>query len=147
MMASPLERTKDFGASHGVATGLPMQAIPILQLPAFLGPDTGASLPDPRKVFVGGLASSVNDDGLRDYFEGLGIGGVAEAIVMMDKDTLRSRGFGFVTFIDEVRCAQDTRFVWVAVSWLVRLFVRIWCRHPWIACFHCPMSLMVRQWR
>lgn len=60
--------------------------------------------PDPRKVFVGGLAPTVSDASLRHYFEQLDLCDIADAIVMVDKETQRSRGFGFVTFVDEV-CA------------------------------------------
>jgi len=49
-----------------------------------------------QKVFVGGLSWDTNTDGLRKAFEG--IGPVSDAIVMTDRETGRSRGFGFVTF-------------------------------------------------
>lgn len=48
------------------------------------------------KIFVGGLSSDTTTEGLKNYFTRFG--GVAEAIVMMDNTTGRSRGFGFVTF-------------------------------------------------
>ncbi|EPS36070.1 hypothetical protein H072_10458 [Dactylellina haptotyla CBS 200.50] len=48
------------------------------------------------KVYVGNLAWSVTDEILRTTFEQYG--GVEQAIVMRDRDTGRSRGFGFVTF-------------------------------------------------
>ena len=50
------------------------------------------------KLFVGGLAWATRDDGLREAFEAYG--DVEEAVVIMDRDTNRSRGFGFVTFAD-----------------------------------------------
>jgi RNA recognition motif-containing protein len=52
-----------------------------------------------KKVFVGGLSWNTNDDGLRQAFERFG--NVDEAKVIQDRDTGRSRGFGFVTFSDE----------------------------------------------
>jgi RNA recognition motif-containing protein len=52
-----------------------------------------------KKLFVGGLAWATSDDGLRNAFEAFGE--VAEAKVITDRDTGRSRGFGFVTFVDE----------------------------------------------
>eukprot|EP00549_Striatella_unipunctata_P011622 CAMPEP_0118693286 /NCGR_PEP_ID=MMETSP0800-20121206/11819_1 /TAXON_ID=210618 ORGANISM="Striatella unipunctata, Strain CCMP2910" /NCGR_SAMPLE_ID=MMETSP0800 /ASSEMBLY_ACC=CAM_ASM_000638 /LENGTH=415 /DNA_ID=CAMNT_0006591495 /DNA_START=99 /DNA_END=1346 /DNA_ORIENTATION=+ len=54
---------------------------------------------DRRKIFVGGLASAVTSDDMREFFEQYGT--VLDAVVMFDRDTRRSRGFGFVTFEDE----------------------------------------------
>lgn len=51
-----------------------------------------------KKLFVGGLSWGTTDDGLRLAFERFGE--VLEAKVVMDRDTGRSRGFGFVTFAD-----------------------------------------------
>ena len=48
------------------------------------------------KVFVGGLSWNTNDQGLAAAFEPFGT--VTEAKVITDRDTGRSRGFGFVTF-------------------------------------------------
>lgn len=50
------------------------------------------------KVFVGGLSWNTNDQGLRTAFEPYGT--VTDAKVISDRDTGRSRGFGFVTFAD-----------------------------------------------
>ena len=52
-----------------------------------------------NKLFVGGLSWGTDDDGLRQAFEAHGA--VSEAKVITDRDTGRSRGFGFVTFDDE----------------------------------------------
>lgn len=52
-----------------------------------------------KKVFVGGLSWNTNDDGLRQAFERFGT--VDEAKVIQDRETGRSRGFGFVTFSDD----------------------------------------------
>ena len=49
-----------------------------------------------KKLFVGGLSWNTTDDALRQAFERFGE--VAEAKVITDRDTGRSRGFGFVTF-------------------------------------------------
>jgi len=51
-----------------------------------------------KKLFVGGLAWATNDDGLRQAFEAYGE--VTDAKVINDRETGRSRGFGFVTFAD-----------------------------------------------
>jgi RNA recognition motif-containing protein len=49
-----------------------------------------------KKLFVGGLSWNTTNDGLRQAFERFGQ--VAEAKVITDRETGRSRGFGFVTF-------------------------------------------------
>ncbi len=51
-----------------------------------------------KKLFVGGLSWGTSDDGLRQAFEAFG--DVTEAKVITDRETGRSRGFGFVTFTD-----------------------------------------------
>jgi RNA recognition motif-containing protein len=56
------------------------------------------------KVFVGGLAWATTSDSLRTAFEACGT--VVEAKVVEDRDTGRSRGFGFVTFADEAACKK-----------------------------------------
>lgn len=50
------------------------------------------------KLFVGGLSWDTTDDGLRSAFETFGE--VREAKVITDRETGRSRGFGFVTYAD-----------------------------------------------
>lgn len=49
-----------------------------------------------NKIFVGGLHQDVTTDMLKDYFGAYG--SVADAVVMVDRRTNRSRGFGFVRF-------------------------------------------------
>ncbi|KAG7012092.1 Glycine-rich RNA-binding protein 3, mitochondrial [Cucurbita argyrosperma subsp. argyrosperma] len=49
------------------------------------------------KVFVGGLSYGTDDHSLREAFTKYGE--VVEARVILDRDTGRSRGFGFVTFV------------------------------------------------
>jgi cold-inducible RNA-binding protein len=49
-----------------------------------------------RKLFVGGLSWNTNDDSLRQAFARFG--DIDEAKVITDRETGRSRGFGFVTF-------------------------------------------------
>jgi RNA recognition motif-containing protein len=51
-----------------------------------------------KKLFVGNLPWTVDDAQLRDMFEGLGE--VHSASVVMDRETGRSRGFGFVEMDD-----------------------------------------------
>jgi RNA recognition motif-containing protein len=52
-----------------------------------------------KKLFVGSLSWDTNDEGLRNAFSPHGE--VTEAVVISDRDTGRSRGFGFVTFEDD----------------------------------------------
>jgi len=61
----------------------------------------GSGLPPgrTRKVFVGGLAPSVDEAALQQYFEQFGP--VDDAVVMHDHESRRPRGFGFVTFANE----------------------------------------------
>ncbi|CAH8387000.1 unnamed protein product [Eruca vesicaria subsp. sativa] len=50
------------------------------------------------KIFVGGLAWETQKDTMRRYFEQFGE--IVEAVVISDKNTGRSKGYGFVTFKD-----------------------------------------------
>ncbi|KAL4620051.1 hypothetical protein ACB092_06G126000 [Castanea dentata] len=60
-----------------------------------------------NKLFVGGLSWSVDEKSLTDAFSSFGE--VTEVNILYDKDTGRSRGFGFVNFSkeDDARCAKD----------------------------------------
>ncbi|KAJ6691217.1 GLYCINE-RICH RNA-BINDING PROTEIN 3 MITOCHONDRIAL [Salix koriyanagi] len=48
------------------------------------------------KLFIGGLSWSTDDQTLKDAFSGYGE--VIDAKVITDRDTGRSRGFGFVNY-------------------------------------------------
>lgn len=50
------------------------------------------------KIFVGGLPSSCDTDKLKEYFGKFGR--IVDAVVMMDNQTQRHRGFGYCTFDD-----------------------------------------------
>lgn len=52
-----------------------------------------------QNLFIGSLAYATTDDGLKAHFEQ--IGEVASARVITDRDSGRSKGFGFVEFVDE----------------------------------------------
>jgi len=52
-----------------------------------------------QNLFVGSLAYATTDDGLKAFFEQ--IGEVASARVITDRDSGRSKGFGFVEMVDE----------------------------------------------
>ena len=59
------------------------------------------------KLFVGSLAWATNDDSLKDFFSAAG--NVVSANVIVDRDTNRSKGFGFVEMStdDEAKAAID----------------------------------------
>lgn len=52
-----------------------------------------------KKLFVGSLAWATTDDSLQAHFATVGT--VASAKVVTDRDSGRSRGFGFVEFDDD----------------------------------------------
>ncbi|MBM4343450.1 MAG: RNA-binding protein, partial [Deltaproteobacteria bacterium] len=52
-----------------------------------------------KKLFVGGLSWNTEDASLRSAFERFGV--VADAKVIKDRESNRSRGFGFVTMGDD----------------------------------------------
>ncbi|KAI9098582.1 hypothetical protein DFS34DRAFT_579964, partial [Phlyctochytrium arcticum] len=49
-----------------------------------------------EKIFVGGVGSDVTEDQFREYFTQFGK--VIDATLMIDRETGRPRGFGFITF-------------------------------------------------
>jgi len=49
-----------------------------------------------RKVFVGGLPKNTSEDDLNLYFSQFGE--LEDYVVMIDRDSQKPRGFGFVTF-------------------------------------------------
>ncbi len=59
------------------------------------------------KLFVGGLPWAADESALREAFEPFGT--VQDAVIVTDRDTGRSRGFGFVTFEtpDQASAAVD----------------------------------------
>lgn len=52
-----------------------------------------------QNLFIGSLAYATTDDSLKAFFEQ--IGPVASARVIIDRDSGRSKGFGFVEFESE----------------------------------------------
>lgn len=50
------------------------------------------------KLFIGGLAGSVTSESMRAFFSQFGK--VIDSTVMLDRETGRSKGFGFVSFED-----------------------------------------------
>jgi RNA recognition motif-containing protein len=52
-----------------------------------------------KKLYVGNLPYSIDKDGLLQLFSSYG--DIVDAVVITDKYTKRSKGFGFVEFADE----------------------------------------------
>ncbi|KAI9109065.1 hypothetical protein K1719_020020 [Acacia pycnantha] len=52
-----------------------------------------------KKIFVGGLASSVTESDFKKYFDQFGT--ITDVVVMYDHNTQRPRGFGFITYDSE----------------------------------------------
>ncbi|KAL8136605.1 hypothetical protein V2J09_002606, partial [Rumex salicifolius] len=52
-----------------------------------------------KKIFVGGLASTVTENDFKSYFEQFGT--ITDVVVMYDHNTQRPRGFGFITYDSE----------------------------------------------
>jgi|SRR5579872_7233052 len=52
-----------------------------------------------KKLYVGNMSYGTTDASLKDTFSQVGT--VASAVVIMDKMTGRSKGFGFVEFADD----------------------------------------------
>lgn len=63
------------------------------------------------QLFIGGLPSLVDRQTLWNYFSQFGQ--LEESVVMMDKLTGRSRGFGFITFVNVKDLEVSKTFVWV----------------------------------
>lgn len=70
-------------------------------------PDSAAAMAsDEGKLFVGGLSFDTNEQALEQVFSKYGQ--ISEVVVVKDRETQRSRGFGFVTFenIDDAKDAM-----------------------------------------
>ena len=67
---------------------------PLTRLDLFMG----------KKLFIGSLAWATDSSGLQAAFSRFGE--IEEATVISDRETGRSRGFGFVTFVDESSTQQ-----------------------------------------
>jgi RNA recognition motif. (a.k.a. RRM, RBD, or RNP domain) len=82
------------------------------------GPSSHSGDAASLKVFVGGLDQSVNDIDFRTHFEQFGR--ITDAVIMFDRITKRSRGFGFVTY-EDVGAMQVHLYVFAQTSALVLL--------------------------
>ncbi|XP_014910507.1 RNA-binding protein 38 [Poecilia latipinna] len=70
----------------------------LLGVPLEIMPPTMEKDTTYTKIFVGGLPYHTSDASLRKYFETFG--DIDEAVVITDKQTGKSRGYGFVTMVD-----------------------------------------------
>jgi RNA recognition motif-containing protein len=61
----------------------------------------------PCRLFVGGLSWETTADDLRKTFED--VGAVVDAVIVLDRDTGDSRGFGFVTMADRRAATKAVR--------------------------------------
>nr|XP_048689031.1 RNA-binding protein 3-like isoform X1 [Caretta caretta] len=59
------------------------------------------------KLFVGGLNFETDEQGLEQHFGSFGP--ISEVVVIKDKDTQRSRGFGFITFANPEHASDAMR--------------------------------------
>ena len=58
---------------------------------------------DQNKLFIGSLPWSISSEQLRELFSQYGE--ISDAVVISDRETGRSKGFGFVTFVN----AEDAK--------------------------------------
>lgn len=84
-------------------------SIPNLNLSSVLSPNRSNQI-DPKralprqehqratKLFIGGLAATVTSESMREFFSQFGK--VIDSTVMLDRETGRSKGFGFISFED-----------------------------------------------
>lgn len=80
---------------------------PTLQFRCYCSPPSSLSVSSNNKLFVAGLSWSVEERSLLDAFSNFGE--VTEVRIMYDKNSGRSRGFGFVYFAkdDDAKSAKD----------------------------------------
>lgn len=60
-----------------------------------------------KKLFIGSLAWATDDDGLQKFFEQFGT--VSSASVVKERDSGRSRGFGFVEYEDDAEADRAVK--------------------------------------
>ncbi|XP_019159260.1 PREDICTED: glycine-rich RNA-binding protein 4, mitochondrial [Ipomoea nil] len=99
-------KTNFVGFARRLAMLLP-SSLPPTHLGLRLYCSPAPSPPMNSKLFVAGLSWSVDEKSLKDAFSDFGQ--VTEVRIMYDKDTGRSRGFGFVYFSkeEEATSAKD----------------------------------------
>lgn len=75
------------------------------------------------KIFVGGLPYHTTDESLRHYFENFG--DIEEAVVITDRQTGKSRGYGFVsnTILFYCDCCNFVGLLFI--KWVTRAKSRV----------------------
>jgi RNA recognition motif-containing protein len=94
-----------FGKLGGLMRQNAAQSVLVKSGPGVAAAAAGAAVPSllmwqrgmsSSKLFIGGLAWGTDESTLRDAFSSFGT--VSEVKIILDRDTGRSRGFGFVNF-------------------------------------------------
>jgi RNA recognition motif-containing protein len=80
--------------SHSNVVALASPSAMALTAPSVLS-ITGQKDTQYTKIFVGGLPYHTTDQSLREYFDKFG--DIEEAVVITDRQTGKSRGYGFVS--------------------------------------------------
>jgi len=70
---------------------------------------------DSRKLFVGGLPADVTAEEFKVFFGQFGV--IVDSVVMFDRETQRSRGFGFVTFQSSVSSLPQLKACFMLILW------------------------------
>lgn len=100
----------------------------------------------PHKIYAGNLGWNITSQGLREAFEDCP--GLLSAKVVYDRDSGRSRGFGFVTFSS----AEEVETALNAMNGLVRLSIEKFFSAEWAPSYvvsemHIEHHVAVPAWR
>lgn len=92
------------------------------------------------KVFVGGLAWETPTEEMRRYFEQFGE--ILEAVIIADKNTGKSKGYGFVSVWSHTTNLVF-RSIWVRFSFLILNFGSDQCEYRWLFVILNPRGRLV----
>lgn len=82
-------------------------AVPSVLLLNFQDSQFTAMSSEEGKLFVGGLNFNTDEQALEDHFSSFGP--ISEVVVVKDRETQRSRGFGFITFTNPEHASDAMR--------------------------------------